>query len=154
MSHMELTIKLLSKNAKLPIPSSPNSPSYEITISESAFLEADEVKELHTGLGMFLQQKDVCLVILEKRDVFLKYSTHVIEGVIDTEQNNEVIIVAKNLSREPVFIPEGTTIGEILFVNVLHPCINEASHQPISNTEPDIANNTTSSDEEMDFIDC
>lgn len=135
MSCMNLTVKLLSEKAKIPTRKSPTSAGYDITLSESAFLEPDEIKELTIGLGLFMQQKDFSVIILQKRNVFLKYSTQVIEGIIDTDHQEELLIVAKNLSHEPVCIPEGTAIGELLFVNVSHPVITEVLYTPIAITK-------------------
>lgn len=114
---MELRIKKIHKNAKLPHYGHKGDAGLDIFSTIDYVLRKREVKAIPTGIKVAIPEGYVGL-IWDKSGVSLE-GVHRLAGVVDSGYRGEVKIVMANLSDEPFSIEKGMKIAQLLIQPVV-----------------------------------
>lgn len=114
---MELKIKKIHKNAKLPHYGHKGDAGMDIFSTIDCVLQKREVKAIPTGIKVAIPEGYVGL-IWDKSGVSLE-GVHRLAGVVDSGYRGEVKIVMANLSDEPFSIEKGMKIAQLLIQPVV-----------------------------------
>lgn len=114
---MELKIKKIHKNAKLPHYGHKGDAGLDIFSTIDCVLRKREVKAIPTGIKVAIPEGYVGL-IWDKSGVSLE-GVHRLAGVVDSGYRGEVKIVMANLSDEPFSIEKGMKIAQLLIQPVV-----------------------------------
>ena len=109
---MELKVKRLSKEAKLPTYGHHGDAGLDIFSSVDDLLGVKEVKPISTGIKIAIPAGYVGLV-WDKSGISLK-GVHRLAGVIDSGYRGEVKIVMVNLGEKPFVVEKGMKIAQLL----------------------------------------
>jgi dUTP pyrophosphatase len=121
---MELKVKRLSPDAKLPVHVHPGDAGFDLFASAGLTLGPGEVKPVPTGIALAIPRGFVGL-IWDKSGISLK-GVHKLAGVVDAGYRGEVRVVMINLGREPYEIKAGMKIAQMLIQPVREAEIVEA----------------------------
>lgn len=111
-------VKRGGDNIKMPVRATKGSAGYDISASEQVTIQPGEIKLVHTGLAVQMEQDDVMLLIdrssnPQKRGIVLSNSL----GVIDHDFfPNEFKGMFTNITDKPVTIKAGQRIMQAVFV--------------------------------------
>jgi len=114
---MELKIKRIHKDAKLPHYGHKGDAGLDIFSTIDCVLRKREVKAIPTGIKVAIPEGYVGL-IWDKSGVSLE-GVHRLAGVVDSGYRGEVKIVMANLSDEPFSIEKGMKIAQLLIQPVI-----------------------------------
>lgn len=114
---MELKIKKIHKDAKLPHFGHKGDAGLDIFSTIDCVLRKREVKAIPTGIKVAIPEGYVGL-IWDKSGVSLE-GVHRLAGVVDSGYRGEVKIVMANLSDEPFSIEKGMKIAQLLIQPVV-----------------------------------
>lgn len=114
---MELKIKKIHKDAKLPHYGHKGDAGLDIFSAIACVLRKREVKAIPTGIKVAIPEGYVGL-IWDKSGVSLE-GVHQLAGVVDSGYRGEVKIVMANLSDEPFSIEKGMKIAQLLIQPVV-----------------------------------
>jgi len=114
---MELKIKRIHKDAKLPHYGHKGDAGLDIFSTIDCVLQKREVKAIPTGIKVAIPEGYVGL-IWDKSGVSLE-GVHRLAGVVDSGYRGEVKIVMANLSDEPFSIEKGMKIAQLLIQPVI-----------------------------------
>jgi len=114
---MELKIKKIHKDAKLPHYGHKGDAGLDIFSAIACVLRKREVKAIPTGIKVAIPEGYVGL-IWDKSGVSLE-GVHRLAGVVDSGYRGEVKIVMANLSDEPFSIEKGMKIAQLLIQPVV-----------------------------------
>lgn len=114
---MELKIKKIHKDAKLPHYGHKGDAGLDIFSTIDCVLRKREVKAIPTGIKVAIPEGYVGL-IWDKSGVSLE-GVHRLAGVVDSGYRGEVKIVMANLSDEPFSIEKGMKIAQLLIQPVI-----------------------------------
>jgi len=114
---MELKIKRIHKDAKLPHYGHKGDAGLDIFSTIDCVLRKREVKAIPTGIKVAIPEGYVGL-IWDKSGVSLE-GVHRLAGVVDSGYRGEVKIVMANLSDEPFSIEKGMKIAQLLIQPVV-----------------------------------
>lgn len=121
---MELKVKRIQKDAKLPRYSHKGDAGLDVFSAEACVLEAGEVKPIPTGIQLAIPEGFVGLV-WDKSGLSLK-GVHCLAGVIDSGYRGEIKVVMVNLGHKPFVIEKGMKIAQILIQPVTEVKVLEA----------------------------
>ncbi len=120
---MELKIKRLNPEAKLPSYGHPGDAGLDLYSAVECVLGPGSVFAVPTGIKMAIPRGYVGLV-WDKSGISLK-SVHRLAGVVDAGYRGEVQVVMINLGREPFEIKAGMKIAQMLIQPVISMSIIE-----------------------------
>src|SRR5918998_4079777 len=128
---MEVRFRRLPGNPDLPLPSraTPGSAGFDVASAEPDFvLQPGERGLVHTGLEMELPPDVECQVrprsgLALKHGIMLPNSP----ATIDPDYRGELRIIVWNSWAEPVPVPRGTRIAQLVFARFEVPTIAEAA---------------------------
>ncbi len=136
-----MTVKFLrlASNPDLPLPArqTPGSAGYDVASAEPDFVLAPgERRAVATGLRMELPTDVECQVrprsgLALRHGVLLPNSP----ATIDPDYRGELRVLMWNAGSEPVEIPRGTRIAQLVFARFLVPEVAEVADAEISVTE-------------------
>jgi len=129
---MELKVKKLLKEAKLPVRKREGDAGLDLYSVEDVNLNPGEWKAIPTGIAVEIPKGYVGL-IKDRSGLALKYALHCLAGVIDENYRGEIKVVVINLGREKVFIQKGTRIAQLLLVPYLK--VEPIEVEELSDTE-------------------
>ena len=109
---MELKVKRIRPQAKLPSYGHPGDAGLDLFSSEDYLLRPGEVRPVQTGIQVAIPRGHVGL-IWDKSGISLK-GVHRFAGVVDAGYRGEVQVVMVNLGREPYEIKAGMKIAQML----------------------------------------
>ncbi len=109
---MELKVKKIHPNAKLPQYSHKGDAGLDLFSSVDCVLKKGEVKPVPTGIKMAIPEGHVGLV-WDKSGISLK-GVHRLAGVIDSGYRGEVQVVMANLGGESFEVKKGMKIAQLL----------------------------------------
>lgn len=109
---MDIKIKRIHKNAKLPAYSHPGDAGLDLFSCEDSVLKPGEVRPVLTGIRMAIPSGYVGL-IWDKSGISLQ-GLHRLAGVVDSSYRGEVKVVMINLSDGPFVIEKGRKIAQML----------------------------------------
>ncbi|MFB0566272.1 MAG: dUTP diphosphatase [Candidatus Aminicenantaceae bacterium] len=113
---MELSVKKIHKDAKLPLYKHEGDAGLDIFSCVDCVLKAGETKPVPTGIKMAIPEGYAGL-IWDKSGISLK-GIHRLAGVIDSGYRGEVRIVLTNLNSRPFIIEKGMKIAQLLIQKV------------------------------------
>lgn len=120
---MNLRVKRLSPQAKLPSYGHPNDAGLDLYSSEEMVIRPGEVKAVPTGLKMAIPPGFVGL-IWDKSGLSLR-GVHRLAGVVDSGYRGEVKVVLINLGKENFEIAAGMKIAQMLVQPVAQAVVEE-----------------------------
>jgi dUTP pyrophosphatase len=109
---MELKVKRIHQDAKLPLYQHQGDAGLDLFSSVDDVLRAGEVKPIPTGIKVAVPEGHVALV-WDKSGISLK-GVHRLAGVVDSGYRGEVRVVLVNLGTEPFVIEKGMKIAQLL----------------------------------------
>ena len=109
---MELKVKRIHPEAKIPIYSHPGDAGLDLFAVVDRSLAPGEVFAVPTGIQVAIPAGFVGLV-WDKSGISLK-SVHRLAGVVDAGYRGEVQVVLVNLGREPFAVKKGMKIAQML----------------------------------------
>lgn len=121
---MELQIKKLDENAKVPHFAHDTDAGMDIFTVEDATIQPGERQFLKTGIAMAIPHGYAALV-WDKSGIAAKRGLKTLAGVLDADYRGEVMIGLHNLSDEPQTFAAGDKIAQILIQKVEQPSITE-----------------------------
>ncbi len=121
---MELKVKRISPDAKLPAYGHPGDAGLDLFSSIDCVLDEGEVKAVQTGIKVAIPPGHVGL-IWDKSGISLR-GVHRLAGVVDAGYRGEVQVVMANLGCEPYEIKKGMKIAQMLVQPVLEVKVVEA----------------------------
>jgi dUTP pyrophosphatase len=120
---MELKVKKIHPEAKLPVYGHPGDAGFDLFSCVDLALGPGEVKAVPTGVKMAIPRGFVGL-IWDKSGISLK-GVHKLAGVVDAGYRGEVQVVMINLGREAYAIKTGMKIAQMLIQPVHEVAIRE-----------------------------
>lgn len=124
VSLMEIMIKRLTPEAKLPAYAHPGDAGMDLFAAADLVLLPGETKPVPTGIQMAIPPGHVGLV-WDKSGISLR-GVHRLAGVVDSGYRGEVRVVMANLGSEPFEVKAGMKIAQMLIQPVAAPTIVEA----------------------------
>jgi dUTP pyrophosphatase len=121
---MDVKVKKIHPEAKLPVYGHPGDAGFDLFACESLVLAPGEVRAVPTGIALAVPRGFVGL-IWDKSGISLK-GVHKLAGVVDAGYRGEVRVVMVNLGREPYAIQAGMKIVQMLVQPVQDVAIVEA----------------------------
>jgi dUTP pyrophosphatase len=122
---MELKIKRIHPEAKIPVYSHPGDAGFDLFSCVDCVLDEGEVRAVQTGIQVAIPQGHVGL-IWDKSGISLR-GVHKLAGVVDAGYRGEVQVVMINLGCEPYEIKKGMKIAQMLIQPVLEVKVVEAA---------------------------
>jgi dUTP pyrophosphatase len=129
---MELKIKKLREDAKLPLRKREGDAGLDLYSVEEVVLQPGEWKAIPTGVAVEIP-KGYFGLIKDRSGLALKYALHCLAGVVDENYRGEVKVVLINLGREPVKLEKHTRIAQLLIIPYLPVEVKEV--EELSETE-------------------
>jgi len=123
---MELKVKRIRPQAKLPSYGHPGDAGLDLFSSEDHLLRPGEVRPVQTGIQVAIPRGHVGL-IWDKSGISLR-GVHRLAGVVDAGYRGEVQVVMVNLSREPYEIKAGMKIAQMLIQPIVEINVVEAEN--------------------------
>jgi dUTP pyrophosphatase len=109
---VELKVKKIHKDAKLPLYQHKGDAGLDLFSAVDCVLEAGEVKPIQTGIKVAIPHGYVGLV-WDKSGISLQ-GVHRLAGVVDSGYRGELQVVLVNLGKEPFVIKKGMKIAQML----------------------------------------
>ena len=127
---IQVRFKRLPHNPDLPLPArqTPGSAGYDVASADADFvLRAGERRLVSTGLAMELPDGVECQVrprsgLALRHGITLPNSP----ATIDPDYRGELKVIVWNAGTEPVPVPRGTRIAQLVFARFLAPRVHEA----------------------------
>ena len=121
---MDLKIKKLNENAKIPSFAHHNDAGMDLFCSEGITIEKDQRVQISTGIALELPDGYVGLV-WDKSGLSHNFGLKIVGGVIDAGYRGEIKIGIINLGDSPHTFNTGDKITQLLIQRVEHPEIVE-----------------------------
>jgi dUTP pyrophosphatase len=121
---VEIKVKRLHSEIKLPTKSHPSDSGWDLYSSEFVTLEPKQTVVVKTGL-FFQLPKGHEMQVRPRSGVSSKTSLRVIFGTIDSSYRGEVGIIVENTSNDPITIPSQFKIAQGVLCPVIESTISE-----------------------------
>ena len=112
---MEVKIKVLSKNGKLPTQGTKGSAGWDVYASENCELPAGEWKKINLGIALEMPSH-LCALLVKRSGMASKQGVCGQEGLIDSDYRGEVGITLVNHGNQSYYVQIGDRIGQLLFL--------------------------------------
>lgn len=129
---MQLKIKKLNENAKVPNFAHDDDAGMDLFCSEEITLESHVPTQVSTGIALEIPEGHVGL-IWDKSGLSHKFALKTLGGVIDSGYRGEIKVGMFNLGKESHIFNVGDKVAQILIQKVEHPEILEVDE--LDNTE-------------------
>ena len=126
---LALPVKRLHPEAELPKRMRPGDAGFDLYSIEEVTLQPGERKVVPTGIALALPIGWVGL-IRDRSGLAAKNGIHVLAGVIDPNYRGEVKVVLYNTGSEPVSLPKGSRIAQLLVVPYFSGSVVEVDELP------------------------
>ncbi len=117
---MNVKIKLLHKNASVPMYGSENSCGADLyaCIDEPIVIEPMQRVRIPTGIAIECDRNDIAALIFARSGLSSKHGIALANGVgvVDSDYRGEILVSAVNLSGEPYTVQSGERIAQLVFV--------------------------------------
>ncbi len=110
---MQLKIKKIHPEAKLPIYAHPYDAGMDLFALEETKLKPSEITKVRTGIAAEIPEGYVGLC-WDKSGLATKYGITVLAGVIDSGYRGEILIAVVNLSKEEYIFEKGHKVTQML----------------------------------------
>ncbi|MEM5820055.1 MAG: dUTP diphosphatase [Candidatus Aenigmatarchaeota archaeon] len=128
---MELKVKRLNENAKLPERKREGDAGLDLYSIEDIEINPNEIKLVSTGIAIEIPKGYVG--IIKDRSGLATKGLHVLAGVIDENYRGEVKIVLINLGKEKIFLEKYSRVAQLLILPYLKCNVKEV--EELSETE-------------------
>lgn len=128
---MELKVKRLNENAKLPERKREGDAGLDLYSIEDIEINPNEIKSVSTGIAIEIPKGYVG--IIKDRSGLATKGLHVLAGVIDENYRGEVKIVLINLGKEKIFLEKYSRVAQLLILPYLKCNVKEV--EELSETE-------------------
>lgn len=110
---MELKIKRLNENAKLPTLGTAGAACFDLYATEDVFIGSGDTKAVPTGLA-FEVPAGHCMTIYSRSSSFSKLGLTIVPLIVDSDYRGEVLVFARYEERYPGFrlIKKGQRIAQ------------------------------------------
>jgi len=116
---MELKVKKLKEDAKLPTHGHPGDAGIDFYAIESVLFPSGKQMRVHTGVALEIPEEHVGL-IWDKSSVSFNMGLKVMGGVIDSSYRGEIIMNLLNTSSNPVLLEKGHKVAQMLIQKFEH----------------------------------
>lgn len=123
---MELQVKKLSWNGKLPVKAYPTDLGYDLFADERTSLEPQSVTKVHTGIACDFPTGYGAL-LRDRSSMATKKEVFVVAGVIDPTYTGEIIVAFFNPNDFPIEINEGEKIAQMILIHGINFPVVEVS---------------------------
>lgn len=110
---MNIEIKLLTHSATLPTRANNGDAGYDLYSVEQTYLRPGERAMVKTGISVAIPLGYYGRVA-PRSGLAVKHGIDVMAGVVDSTYRGEVCVVLINLGKDPIDIPSGTRIAQLI----------------------------------------
>lgn len=128
---IELKVKKLNENAKLPERKREGDAGLDLYCIEDYIIKPFEIKQISTGIAIEIPKGYFGLI--KDRSGLAINGLHILAGIIDENYRGEIKIVAINLSNKEIKIEKYTRIAQLIIIPYLKVNIKEVNE--LSQTE-------------------
>jgi len=121
---MEVKVKLLSKNGRLPTQGTSGSAGWDVYASETCKLAARGWKKINMGIALEMPSH-LCAVLIKRSGMAAKQGVCGQEGLIDSDYRGELGITIMNNGDQVYHIKAGDRVGQLLFLPKVHVYLQE-----------------------------
>jgi dUTP pyrophosphatase len=125
-SSMELHIKKLHPDAKLPTYAHPGDAGMDLYVTREVTILPMELIQVETGVAMAIPYGYVGLV-WDKSGLSNKFGLKVMGGVFDTGYRGEILVGILNTSQNPYTFHVGDKVAQMLIQEVTQPTLIEVA---------------------------
>jgi len=112
---MEVKIKLLSSNGRLPTQGTQGSAGWDVYASENCELDVGQWKKINLGIALEMPSQ-LCALLVKRSGMAAKHGVFGQEGLIDSDYRGEVGMTLVNHGNQSYHVQEGDRIGQLLFL--------------------------------------
>jgi len=115
---MEVKIKVLGKNGKLPTQGTKGSAGWDVYASENCELAAGEWKKINLGIALEMPSQ-LCALLVKRSGMAAKQGVCGQEGLIDSDYRGEIgmtLVNHVNHGNQSYYVQIGDRIGQLLFL--------------------------------------
>ncbi len=131
---MEILIKRLSEQAKLPVYGREAGPGIDLFSLDEVIIAPMETVQVPTGVAMAIPVGYVALIWNQQSEV-INATTKVTAGLIDSGHRGEIVVEVTNLGQESLTIASGERVAQLLVQKVHHAHLIEA--EDLSDSAPE-----------------
>ncbi|MHA1971805.1 MAG: dUTP diphosphatase [Candidatus Hodarchaeales archaeon] len=113
---MNVKIKKLNREAKLPTKHNRNDAGFDLYSIENTVLQPNQTKIIHTGISMEIEQGFYGQI--KSRSSLASKGIFTTGGVIDSGYRGEIIVILNNFSSSEHIIENGDRIAQIVLQRV------------------------------------
>lgn len=117
---MKILLTKINDNAILPIRKFPTDAGVDVCSVQSFTIKPREQAVVRTGLKVASIPEQCCIQVWSKSGLDSKLGLHIGAGIIDSGYRGEILILAKNMSDNPIHIYPGTAIAQLLVVPIVY----------------------------------
>ncbi|HOJ64463.1 MAG TPA: dUTP diphosphatase [Spirochaetota bacterium] len=117
---VNIKIKLLNQNAKIPIKATEHASGFDLFSAEEAIIKPKEFKAISTGIAIEMPQY-IEAQIRPRSGLAMKYGITVLNapGTIDSDYRGEIKVILINHSNNEFKIEVGTRIAQMVFTEII-----------------------------------
>ena len=112
---MEVKVKILGKNGRLPTQGTQGLAGWDVYASENYELAAGEWKKINLGIALEIPPQ-LCALLVKRSGMAAKHGVFGQEGLIDSDYRGEVGITLANHGNQSYHVQKGDRIGQLLFL--------------------------------------
>lgn len=131
---MEIKVKKLKENAKLPQRATEGSAGYDLfaCMEESVIIKPHGIAKIPTGIAVAIEDKNMALFIYARSGLASKYGIAPANcvGVVDSDYRGEIMVPLINLGNEYYTVEPGQRIAQMILAPVFLPDLIETDELP------------------------
>ena len=112
---MEIKIKILSKNGRLPTQGTKGSAGWDVYSSENCELTPGGWKKINLGIALEMPSH-LCALLVKRSGMAARQGVCGQEGLIDSDYRGEVGMTLVNHGSQSYHVQVGDRIGQLLFL--------------------------------------
>ena len=112
---MEVKIKILNRNGRLPTQGTMGSAGWDVYASENCDLAVGEWKKINLGIALEMPPQ-LCALLVKRSGMAAKQGVCGQEGLIDSDYRGEVGMTLVNHGNQSYCVQGGDRIGQLLFL--------------------------------------
>jgi len=116
---MEVKVKVLNKEGKMPTQGTSGSAGWDVYASESYNLAAGEWTKINLGIGLEMPSH-LCALLVKRSGMAAKQGVCGQEGLIDSDYRGELGMTFVNHGTQEYHIQAGDRVGQLLFIPKLN----------------------------------
>jgi len=112
---MEVKIKILSSNGRLPTQGTQGAAGWDVYANENCELAVGEWKKINLGIALEMPPQ-LCALLVKRSGMAAKQGVFGQEGLIDSDYRGEVGMTLMNHGSQSYHVQKGDRIGQLLFL--------------------------------------